>query len=167
MTTGKLEIERKFLVRDQSWCVPGQGVLYRQGYLSRDPKRPVRIRIAGDQGFLTIKGPLTRLTRAEYEYPIPADDAHIIMELAEGPIIEKLRYRVPHAGKVWEIDEFLGDNSGLVVAEVELESEDEEIVLPAWVGREVSREPRYGNLSLLSHPYKLWSAQEKEQTIEK
>jgi adenylate cyclase len=152
-----IEIERKFLVRDERWKALGQGVLLRQGYLSSDPDRIVRVRIEGGAAMLTIKGRTVGATRAEWEYPIPMEDAHAFLDsLCEKPLIEKRRHRIPYAGMVWEVDEFLGENAGLVVAEIELESEHQEFSRPEWIGEEVTQDPRYFNANLLRHPYTKW-----------
>lgn len=152
-----IEIERKFLVRDERWKALGQGVLLRQGYLSSDPDRIVRVRIEGGAAMLTIKGRTVGATRAEWEYPIPMEDAHAFLDsLCEKPLIEKRRHRIPCAGMVWEVDEFLGENAGLVVAEIELESEHQEFSRPEWIGEEVTQDPRYFNANLLRHPYTKW-----------
>lgn len=152
-----LEIERKFLVTGTAWKALAAGVLIRQGYLSSAAERTVRVRIAGDQGFLTVKGKSRGLTRAEFEYAIPVEDAAAMLDgLCEKPLIEKTRYRVPFGAHTWEVDEFHGANAGLVVAEVELASADEEPALPPWVGREVSRDARYFNANLVKKPFTTW-----------
>jgi len=151
------EIERKYLVDIELWRPLGAGVFYRQGYLSSVKERVVRVRIAGDRGFLTIKGTTTSLSRLEFEYPIPREDAAVLIDkLCERPIIEKTRHRESFAGRNWEIDVFHGDNDGLVVAEVEVASPTESIALPPWTGTEVSNDPRYFNNNLAAHPYKSW-----------
>jgi len=152
-----IEIERKFLVSADSWRQGATGTLFRQGYLCTDPERTVRVRLAGDRGTLTIKGKTEGISRAEFEYPIPAAEAADLLDrLCLLPLIEKKRYRVEHAGKTWEIDEFFGDNEGLILAEVELESADAQVELPSWVGREVSDDPRYYNANLVQHPFSRW-----------
>lgn len=152
-----LEIERKFLVRDDRWKALGEGVLIRQGYLSSAPDRVVRVRVAGPVATLTIKGRTVGATRSEWEYPLPMEDAQAFLDgLCEKPIIEKRRYRIRHEGMLWEVDEFLGENAGLVVAEIELESEGQEFSRPEWVGSEVTHDPRYFNANLLRHPYSRW-----------
>jgi len=152
------EIERKFLLRGEGWRALGAGVPYRQGYLSTVPGRSVRVRLVRDRGYLTIKGITVGATRAEYEYEIPAEDAsELLTNLCERPLIEKTRYRVEHHGLIWEIDEFDGDNAGLIIAEVELDEEHQAISLPDWVGEEVTGDPRYYNASLISNPYTQWS----------
>ena len=152
-----LEIERKFLVRGEDWRVHGSGIPYRQGYLSTVPERTVRVRLIRDKGYLTIKGIAVGATRAEYEYEIPAGEASEMLDnLCERPLIEKMRYRVEHQGLTWEIDVFDGDNTGLIIAEVELEEEHQAIMLPDWVGEEVTGDPRYYNANLIADPFTRW-----------
>lgn len=152
-----IEIERKFLVRDDSWKTLGQGVLIRQGYLSSHCDRIVRVRIEGEISIITIKGRASGISRAEWEYPIPMEDAQIFLsDLCEKPIIEKYRYRIPHEGMIWEVDAFLGENAGLVVAEIELATEYQPFSRPDWVGDEVTGDSRYFNASLLHCPYSRW-----------
>jgi CYTH domain-containing protein len=151
------EIEHKYLVRLEIWQPSEPGVLYRQGYLSTAEARVVRVRIAGEEAFLTVKGPSHGITRLELEYSIPMADAAMMLDLlCERPLIEKTRYRQSFAGKTWEIDVFHGDNAGLVVAEVEVASESELIEPPPWLGPEVSGDSRYFNSNLISNPYKNW-----------
>jgi len=151
------EIERKFLVKGDSWRQGATGTVYRQGYLSTVKERTVSVRTVGDVGWLTIKGLTRGATRTEFEYAVPlADATQMLNELCEQPLIEKTRYRIPHAGLVWEVDEFAGVNEGLIVAEVELSSEDQQVELPAWVDAEVSGDPRYFNANLVAHPYSRW-----------
>lgn len=151
------EIERKFLVTSDAWKAGAKGKRYRQGYLSTNKERTVRVRIAGDAAFLTIKGLTVGTARAEFEYPIPVGDAAEMLDnLCEKPIIEKTRYKVEHAGLVWEIDEFEGVNKGLIVAEVELGSEDQKIDKPSWVGADVSDDKRYFNSNLIAKPFTTW-----------
>jgi adenylate cyclase len=153
-----VEIERKFLVKDDGWRGLGVGSHYRQGYLSTEPGRTVRVRMAAGNGYLTIKGKSINATRTEYEYVIPSQDAAAMLdELCEPPLIEKTRYRIEYQGLVWEVDEFEGENSGLVIAEVEVASEDQAIALPVWVGEEVTGDPRYYNASLIANPYSRWA----------
>lgn len=153
------EIERKFLVRGELWrrdAAPG--VRYRQGYLSIDPARAVRVRLAGADAFLTIKGPPAGIARTEFEYPVPPADAEFMLErLCISPLIEKWRFRVPFGGRIWEVDEFEGENEGLLLAEVELPAADARVAVPPWAGREVSDDPRYFNVNLVSHPYHAWA----------
>lgn len=151
------ETERKFLVVGDEWK-QGSGILYRQGYLSTSKERSVRVRRGGARGYLTIKGEMIGATRSEYEYEIPVVDADEMLEvLCEQPLIKKRRYLVEHAGLTWEIDEFLNENIGLVVAEVELKREDQPIERPTWVGQEVTDDPRYLNANLIRHPYREWA----------
>lgn len=151
------EIERKFLVQGNTWKSLAPGILYRQGYLVSDRQRTVRVRLAGNTGYLTIKGETSGATRDEYEYEIPAADAVAMLDnLCAGPLIEKRRHKIAYAGQTWEVDEFTGDNTGLVVAEIELGSEDQHFELPVWVGAEVTEDPRYYNASLVKNPYKNW-----------
>lgn len=152
------EIERKFLVRDDSWREGAVGTAYRQGYLSTEVDRNVRIRIIGQRGLLTVKGRASGISRLEFEYEIPLADARKMLdELCSRPLIEKTRFKVEYAGLTWEIDEFAGDNAGLVVAEVELESEDQKVELPPWIDREVSDDPRYLNSNLVTNPFSTWN----------
>ena len=151
------EIERKYLIKDDTWRKDASGTTYRQGYLSTVKERTVRVRTIDDKGFLTIKGITIGATRREYEYEIPMADANEMLdELCEKPIIEKTRFKISHAGLTWEIDEFAGVNQGLIVAEVELESEDQNIDFPPWVGEEVSGDPRYFNSNLIANPFVNW-----------
>ena len=152
------EIERKCLVDVTAWKPRDQGVRYQQGYLNAQKERVVRVRIEGDQAKLTIKGPSQGVTRSEFEYVIPLDDAAILLEgLCEQPLIDKHRHKEVHGGRTWEIDVFHSDNDGLVVAEIELASEDDTIELPTWIVREVYGDPRYYNSNLLKAPFKIWS----------
>jgi CYTH domain-containing protein len=156
------EIERKFLVAEDGWRKGARGVRYRQGYLSagEGARCTVRVRIAAERAFLTIKGPAAGAARDEYEYQIPVADAEeMLSRLAAGGTVEKTRHRVPHAGRVWEVDEFAGDNAPLVLAEVELERVDDPVELPPWVGREVTEDGRYTNAALALHPYSRWGRQ--------
>ena len=152
-----IEIERKFLVTTDAWMRQGEPVLLRQGYLSSHPSRVVRVRIEGDGAVMTIKGKNVGASRGEWEYPIPMADAQEFLDkLCEQPIIEKYRRRIPHAGFVWEVDEFLGANAGLVVAEIELPSEDQAFDKPDWIGDEVTADRRYLNSNLIANPYSSW-----------
>lgn len=129
----------------------------RQGYLSTDPDRVVRVRIAGDAAFLTIKSRMVGVTRGEWEYPLPLDEAQTLLaSVCLQPIIDKLRYRIAHAGMVWEVDEFFGENAGLIVAEIELAAEDQAFDKPDWIGAEVTHDARYFNSNLLRLPYVNW-----------
>lgn len=154
-----IEIERKFRVTDDSWrTAADSGTRFRQGYLTGSEHASVRVRIEGEQANLNIKSATLGVTRQEFEYPIPLADAEqMLATLAEKPLIEKTRHHLEHAGRVWEIDVFEGDNAGLVVAEVELPSEDAPLELPPWAGDEVSHDHRYYNSCLVQHPYKDWA----------
>lgn len=152
-----VEIERKFLVVNDSWRKNALGILFRQGYLSAEPDRTVRVRLEGDVGKLTIKGRTEGISRSEYEYEIPQQDAAELLDnLCLQPLIEKIRFRIEHAGMIWEVDEFYGANEGLIMAEVELESEAAQVALPDWVGQEVSGNPRYYNSNLIKDPFTEW-----------
>ena len=153
-----VEIERKFLLANQQWRTQIQSrSKYIQGYMSRCPERTVRVRVADDCGWLTIKGKNMGAVRPEYEYPIPVADAmEMLAQLCEQPVIEKWRHHVTFNGHLWEIDEFLGANSGLIVAEIELQQEDEIFVRPIWLGAEVTDDSRYFNACLVSNPYCEW-----------
>jgi len=150
------EIERKNLVRGDDWRKLAPGVRYRQGYLSTVKERTVRVRTVGPHGYLTVKGLTVGATRREFEYPIPAADAETLLEMCEQPLVEKVRYAIPLGSLVWEVDEFEGVNRGLIVAECELKSEDQRIDLPAWIGEEVTGDPRYFNSNLIAHPFSKW-----------
>lgn len=152
-----VEIERKFLVQGKGWKTSA-GMLYRQGYLNRDKSRTVRVRIAGDAAFLTVKGVSVGATRAEFEYAIPVADAQGLLALCDGPLVEKTRHLVCVDGTLWEVDEFAGDNAGLVVAEVELTAEDQPFARPDWLGEEVTHDARYFNSNLATMPYAKWGA---------
>jgi adenylate cyclase len=149
------EIERKFLVHGTAWR---QGVPVRltQGYLSRDKERTVRVRIAGSHAYLTVKGFTQGASRPEFEYEIPLQDGEALLTLCDGPPLEKNRYTVNHAGVIWEIDEFLGANVGLVIAEVELKDERQGFPRPSWLSTEVTGDPRYFNSNLIAAPYETW-----------
>jgi len=153
-----VEIERKFLVTGDGWR-KAHGVRLTQGYLNRDKERTVRIRLAGEQAFITVKGVTSGALRAEFEYAIPPTDAEQLLQLCDGPIVDKTRYSIEHNGFKWEVDEFRGDNAGLVVAEIELEHEDQKFDLPSWVGREVTDDPRFFNSNLAVNPYRNWRDQ--------
>ena len=151
------EIERKYLVVDDSWRSRAVGTVFRQGYLSTSKERTVRVRVAGNHGYLTIKGITVGAVRSEFEYEIPRADAdQMLDELCEQPLIEKTRYEIEADGMIWEIDAFTGVNDGLLVAEIELADEAQEIVLPGWVGEEVTHDPRYFNSNLIAHPFSEW-----------
>jgi adenylate cyclase len=152
------EIERKFLVVDDSWRrAAGERIRMRQGYLVGGEACSIRVRTGGGKAHLNIKSATLGVWRREYDYPIPLGDAEEMLEhLCRRPLIEKTRYHVAHAGHTWEVDVFEGDNAGLVVAEIELAHEDENFARPAWLGKEVSHDHRYYNVCLVKHPYKEW-----------
>lgn len=151
-----VEIEKKFLLKNDSWRKDATGELYRQGYITSSPV-VVRIRTAGAKGFITIKGQLKNISRAEYEYGIPLEDANEMLDaLCEKPLISKTRYQVFYAGRKWEIDEFYGENQGLILAEVEIENENDKVEIPDWIGEEVTHDRRYYNSNLVKNPYKNW-----------
>ncbi len=156
------EIERRFLVQKDRWQTVGRDLVssicpIRQGFLSTVKERVVRVRVAGEEGTLTIKGLTHGFSRAEFEYAIPLADAQVLLdELCEQTLIEKIRHRVQYAGLVWEVDEFLGANQGLLLAEVELTDEQQAIVFPDWIGQEISADPRYFNANLSANPFKGW-----------
>ncbi len=153
-----IEIERKFLVAGDGWRLQAtQQTRFSQGYLSRDPARTVRVRLAGERAFLTIKGATTGATRAEFEYAIPAAEAQQLLALADGPVVEKVRHLCEIDGMTWEVDEFLGANAGLVVAEIELQSEGQSFTRPDWLGDEVTGDARYVNANLAVQPYRDWA----------
>jgi len=151
------EIERKFLVTGEDWRALATASRYRQGYLSTDKQRTVRVRAVDGRGLLTVKGLSVGATRSEYEYEIPGADAEEMLDsLCEKPLVEKNRYTIPLGGVVWEVDEFLGVNAGLIVAEVELQSEDQAFAKPDWIGAEVTGDRRYFNANLVARPFSTW-----------
>jgi adenylate cyclase len=153
------EIEHKFLVRDDRWRNQVErSVWMRQGYLTSDARCSVRVRIADGQGFLNLKSGTLGIQRSEYEYPIPLAEAEEILDtLCEQPLLEKTRHYLYHGAHLWEVDEFAGDNAGLIVAEVELDRPDEPFARPDWLGADVSHDLRYYNSQLARHPYRRWS----------
>jgi len=152
-----IEIERKFLVTGDGWRQPPERqTRFSQGYLSRDPARTVRVRLAGERAFLTIKGSTQGATRAEFEYEIPPADARQLLAMSDGPVVDKVRHLCAHEGMTWEVDEFLGANAGLVVAEIELQSEGQAFARPAWLGEEVTGDARYVNANLAVTPFSAW-----------
>lgn len=154
------EIERKFLVEKSIWqkVEKNSGELYRQGYLLTDPNKTIRVRQTSEKGFLTIKGLSIGATRPEFEYEIPFDDAKELLDQFAISELSKIRYKIIFEGKLWEVDEFLGDNLGLIVAEIELNSEDETFALPDWIDREVTGEQKYYNSNLTILPFKYWES---------
>ena len=164
-----VEIERKFLVRGDGWRSAAHAVVpMAQGYLndlatvdSGAMRTSVRVRIAGNQAFLNLKSRELGHTRQEFDYPIPVADARALLALCVGGVIDKRRHYVEVEGHTWEVDEFLGDNAGLVVAEIELGSADEAFARPSWLGVEATHAPRYYNLALAARPYSQWSEDER------
>jgi CYTH domain-containing protein len=151
------EIERKFLIKGDKWRKLGAGSSYRQGYLSMDLERTVRIRTYGKKGFLTIKGKTQNAKRDEFEYEIPCEDANSMLDvLCKRPLIEKTRYKITDGDLIWEIDEFWGENEGLIIAEVELDDVNKTITIPDWIGTEVTDNPAYYNANLVKNPYSKW-----------
>lgn len=151
------EIERKFRIHEDRLPPLPKGQRIIQGYIPTADRTTVRVRISDDQAWLTLKGKTTGISRAEFEYPIPAADARQILdELCSGGVVEKTRYRIRHDGLTWELDIFAGSNSGLIVAELELRDEAQPFTRPGWVGEEVSHDPRYSNLALMLNPYQNW-----------
>lgn len=153
-----LEIERKFLVNQTKWqeLVKPAGSILRQGYLLTDPNKTIRVRIKDEAGFLTIKGKTVGASRPEYEYQIPKQDAEELLNNFASAVISKVRYEIEVGGKTWEVDEFSGDNEGLLLAEIELESEADTFELPEWAAEEVTHEKRYYNSQLSLYPFKNW-----------
>lgn len=164
-----IEIERKFLTTSDAWRGQAERVVrMAQGYLndlgaveSGRQRCSVRVRIAGDEAFLNLKSRELGRTRQEFDYPIPVTDAEALLALCTGGLIDKHRHYVRHAGHLWEVDEFHGDNAGLVVAELELQSADESFTPPAWIGQEVTELQRYYNLALAARPYAQWTSEER------
>jgi len=152
-----MEIERKFLVKDDSWRSSAIGKTYLQGYLNTNKERTVRVRTIDNKGYLTIKGIAKGPARVEYEYEIPVDEALTMLDgLCEKPLIEKSRYKIEYQGLVWEVDEFHGENQGLIIAELELDFEDQKFAKPEWIGAEVTGDSKYFNSNLIHHPYSQW-----------
>ena len=152
------EIERKFLVNSLDWKKEAEGILYRQGYITTQVNGTVRVRIIGDRGILTIKGKSIGAKRLEFEYDIPLEEAKVMLdELCQKPLIEKYRYKINVGKHVYEVDEFLGENEGLIIAEVELTTESEAFQKPNWLGKEVTDDNRYFNSNLVEHPYQKWT----------
>jgi len=152
-----MEIERKFLVKDDSWRSSARVKKYHQGYLNSNKERTVRVRTVGDKGYLTIKGIAKGAARVEYEYEIPGAEARAMLdELCEKPLIKKSRYKIEYHGLTWEVDEFHGENQGLIIAEVELDIEDQKFAKPEWIGDEVTGDSKYFNSNLIHYPYSQW-----------
>jgi adenylate cyclase len=154
-----IEIEKKYLLENSNWKTEAfKTIKIKQGYLNSEIERTIRVRTSGNEGIITIKGKTVNLTRSEFEYAIPLNDALELLKMCDSPIIEKTRYLIKKGELTWEIDEFSGENEGLIVAEIELTDENQEFDLPEWIGKEVSHDTRYYNSSLISNPYKNWLA---------
>lgn len=152
------EIERKFLINGKTWEKRDAGIFYRQGYLSTERNRSVRIRAGEGKGYLTIKGETHGSVRDEFEYEIPFEDANeLLRNFCRKPLIEKRRYKIKYGGLTWEVDEFEGENKGLILAEVELTAEDQRIELPPWIGKEVTGDAKYYNVNLVKNPFSKWN----------
>ncbi len=152
-----IEIERKFIIKNNEWHTPEiMGLSMKQGYLTNSPESVVRIRMAGEQAFITVKGKTKGATRLEFEYEIPVTDALEMLELCQKPLVEKIRYMIYYRGFEWSIDIFSGSNQGLAVAEIELDSEEQCFEIPPWARREVTEDPRYYNSNLINHPFNSW-----------
>lgn len=153
-----VEIERKFLIKNDSWWpAVSHSTQIRQAYLAPPSKASVRIRVEGDKANINIKSATLGMERMEYEYPIPKQEAlEMLDNLCDKPQISKNRHRVQYGNHTWEIDEFFGDNAGLIVAEIELNAADEAFEIPDWLGKEVTDDKRYYNVSLAKYPYKDW-----------
>lgn len=153
-----IEIERKFLVKNETFKDLAQAEIYHQGFLSTNKERVVRVRISSaHKAWLTIKGLSQGVSRPEYEYAIPVTDAEFILNnLCKKPTIVKKRYHIPIGKMIWEVDEFLNENEGLVLAEIELSNEQQVFEIPEWIGKEVTGEKKYYNVFLIKHPYKTW-----------
>lgn len=162
-----IEIERKFLVEGETWRSLGIGVDLTQGYLVGNDQATVRVRIAGNVAYLTVKGKVRNLTRQEFEYEIPLIDAQAILKLCFPRIVAKKRYKIRLDDLTWEVDEFLGANQGLVMAEVELSSPNQPVPLPNWIAEEVSHDYRYFNSYLADHPYTTWPSQPQNSSEQK
>ncbi len=151
------EIERKFLVQNNIWKINSPGTTVRQGYLNRDKNRTVRIRIYGNKACITIKGITRGISRSEFEYKIPKSDGELMLkDICEQPVIHKTRYEINYKKWIWTVDEFHGENKGLVVAEIELEKENDEFEIPVWIGKEVSFQAKYYNSNLIKKPFNTW-----------
>jgi len=156
------EIERKFLLLSEGWrALAERRQRMTQGYIAASDRISVRVRVAGDVAWLNIKSGGLVASRLEYEYVVPVADARELLAVAVGPLVEKTRHFVPYGGMTWEVEEFHGDNSGLVVAELELDREEQMFARPPWAGAEVTHLPRYYNVSLVNHPYRQWTAAER------
>jgi len=157
-----IEIERKFLVKERPFAMAKRSLKINQGYILNEKSKVIRVREKGDDYFLTIKGNNIGISRLEYDFPISKNDAEeLIIHFCKTTLIEKTRHYVEHKGHTWEVDEFHGTNDGLIVAEIELESEDEKFEIPNWIGEEVTQDERYYNMNLAVHPYTSWEKPNK------
>lgn len=156
-----VEIERKFLVHKYLWDAieKPHGLECKQTYIQNNPEKTVRARTLGTKGFITLKGKQEGISRREFEYEIPYQDAIEMIALFGEMVIEKIRYIIPFGNHNWEVDVFSGDNEGLIVAEIELQSDSENFEIPSWIAKEVSDDYRYINSNLQSHPFKNWGTQ--------
>lgn len=160
-----VEIERKFLLASEAWRSGAESAVRMvQGYFELLPPSPtVRVRIAGEKAFLTVKGPVRNISRSEFEYEVPVADAEAMLrEFCGGRVVEKVRYLVPYGGFVWEVDEYFGENEGLFTAEIELDGEEASFSVPPWLGPEVSADRRYSNGALSRNPYRRWNNAPKQ-----
>lgn len=152
-----IEIERKFLIKKKPFSIAKRSLKINQGYIINEKSKVIRVREKGDDYFLTIKGNNIGISRLEYDFPISKEDAkELIFHFCKTTLIEKTRHYIEHKGHTWEVDEFHGKNNGLIVAEIELESEDEKFEIPDWVGEEVTQDDRYYNMNLAIHPFTSW-----------
>lgn len=152
-----IEIERKFLIKEKPFSIAKRSLKINQGYIINEKSKVIRVREKGDDYFLTIKGNNIGISRLEYDFPISKEDAkELIFHFCKTTLIEKTRHYIEHKGHTWEVDEFHGKNNGLIVAEIELESEDEKFEIPDWVGEEVTQDDRYYNMNLAIHPFTSW-----------
>ena len=152
-----IEIERKFLVKEKPFSIAKRSLKINQGYIINEKSKVIRVREKGDDYFLTIKGNNIGISRLEYDFPISKEDAkELIFHFCKTTLIEKTRHYIEHKGHTWEVDEFHGKNNGLIVAEIELESEDEKFEITDWVGEEVTQDDRYYNMNLAIHPFTSW-----------
>ena len=152
-----IEIERKFLIKEKPFSIAKRSLKINQGYIINEKSKVIRVREKGNDYFLTIKGNNIGISRLEYDFPISKEDAkELIFHFCKTTLIEKTRHYIEHKGHTWEVDEFHGKNNGLIVAEIELESEDEKFEIPDWVGEEVTQDDRYYNMNLAIHPFTSW-----------
>ncbi|MCB6182733.1 CYTH domain-containing protein [Leeia sp. TBRC 13508] len=156
-----MEIERRFKVNGDAWKALAEGVWYKQGYLSVEAERTVRVRVVGDQAWLTLKSQISSVSRHEFEYAIPLADANTMLSVMCPMLVEKKRYRIEFGGYIWEVDEFFGENSGLVLAEIELPDENTPFEKPEWIAKEVTEDGRYTNAYLSKNSYNSWPENER------